>query len=57
MEFLCRLKDVRRILQGNDNDAVGVRHDDIAGVDAYPSAGDGDIDLAGSLLVGVEPVA
>lgn len=40
------------ILPRDHDDTVRVGQDDITGIDAHPAAGDGDVDLAGALLIG-----
>ena len=45
------LDDRGGVLARNDGDAVRVAHDDVAGANDGAAAADGDVDLAGSVLV------
>src|SRR5690606_21920491 len=40
------------VVRGHHRDTVRVGHDDVPGADDLPAAADGDVDLAGAVLVG-----
>ena len=52
MELSRRLQHLRGVLQRHHDDPIGIRYDDVPGMDADAAAGDGDVDLSRSLLVG-----
>ena len=60
MELSRRLQHLRGVLQRHHDDPIGICYDDVPRMDADAAAGDGDVDLSRSLLVGaagVDPVA
>lgn len=52
LELLGFLQDNGGVLPGDDDDAVRIGQDDVAGIDADAAARDGDVDLTRTLLVG-----